>query len=301
MKIEDLKLFVLVAKHLSFTDAANELDLPQSSVSRKIKQIEDTLQVRLFERTSRKIFLTEQGARFYQHCKDIVEEFECATGSLVEHQKEPEGTLTVCMVPFMAELLSKEFLGFFMKTFPKINLVYKALNPKDLEDCCDADLMLYIHPPKDQTMIARRIMTFSRRFYASPEYLRQHGTPEHPSTLSQHNCLRFDTKVHPVDEWLYHDNHTLQSVTVNGTFTSDSINLTKDFAVQGQGICWLPQFFANQDVRDGNLVCLFDGKYSIEQPYYVIYHSRRYMQRKIQVFLDMLTQYMEQKYNVFTN
>ena len=141
----------------------------------------------------------------------------------------------------------------------------------------------------------------SRRFYASPDYLDKHGVPEHPSALSKHNCLKFDTKVQPINEWAYLEDQTVKTVSVNGSFTSDSISLTMDFAIKGQGICWVPQFLANEAVREGNLVCLFDGKYSIEQPFYVMFHSRRYMQNKIKVFLDMLTQYMEQKYNVFSN
>ena len=301
MKIEDLALFVHVAGHLSFSDAANELDLPQSSVSRKIRQMEDNLQVRLFERTSREIYLTEQGKQFYNDSKEIVDKFNCATDNLVNYQNEPQGTLTVCLLPFMAEMLSKEFFGFFMKTFPKINLVYTALKPEHLEHSFDVDLMFYIHPPKDQSMIARRIMTGTRRFYASPDYLAKQGTPEHPSELSDHNCLRFDTKVYPVDEWLYLDEGRLEAVSVNGSFTSDSINLTLELATQGQGICWVPQFLANKAVRDGHLVCLFEGKYAFEQPFYVIYRSRRHMPKKMKVFLDMLTQYIEQRYNVFNN
>jgi len=292
MKIEDLELFVHVTEHMSFTEAANELDLPQSSVSRKIKQMEDSLQARLFERTSRQIYLTEQGEQFYNHCKEIIEGFNFATESLADYQNEPQGTLTVCMTPLMAEQLTREFFALFMKTFPKVNLVYKALNPEHLEHSFDTDLMFYIYPPKNQNMIARRLTTFSRRFYASPDYLAKHGIPEHPSALSEHNCLKFDNKVLPIDEWFYLEGQTVETIPVTGSFTSDSINLTLELAIQGQGVCWAPQILANKEVREGNLICLFDGKYGFEHPFYVVYHSRRYMPKKMKVFIDMFSQYI---------
>ena len=292
MKIEDLELFIHVIEHMSFTEAAYELNLPQSSVSRKIKQMEDNLQVRLIERTSRKINLTEQGEQFYNHCKGIIEEFNYATESLADYQNEPQGTLTVCMSPLMAEQLTKEFFSLFINAFPKVNLVYKALNPEHLENSFDADVMFYIYPPKNQNMVARRIATFSRRFYASPDYLAKHGIPEHPSALSEHNCLKFDNKVLPVDEWLFIEGQSVESVPVTGSFTSDSINFTLELAIQGQGVCWAPQALANKEVRKGNLICLFDGKYGFEHPYYVVYHSRKYMPKKVKVFIDMLSQYI---------
>jgi len=193
------------------------------------------------------------------------------------------------MPAFIALLLSKDFFDFFMKTFPKINLVFKTLKPGHIESSFDADLMLYISPPKDQSMIARRITTTCRRFYASPDYLAKHGIPEHPSALRDHNCL----KVDPEDEWLYFEGKTLETIPVTGSFTCDFVSLTMKLAIQGQGVCWVPQLMANKEVREGNLVCLFNGKYAFEQPFYVIYHSRRHMPKKIKVFIDMLIQYFE--------
>ncbi|MGF1757263.1 LysR family transcriptional regulator [Photobacterium sagamiensis] len=299
MKLEDIELFVHVADHMSFTDAANDLDLPQPSVSRKIKQLEDGLKVRLFERTSRKICLTEQGVQFYKHCKVILDELSTAKETLADYQNEPSGTLTLCISPLFAELLSRKFFSQFMKAFPEIKIVYKAFRPEDLEKEFEYDLMFYIHPPKDQSMIARRVLNCPRRFYASPAYLDKCGYPEHPSELSNHNCLIFDSKIHPTDKFFYLENGHLEFVQVDGTFISDSMNLTMDLAVQGHGVCWVPQQLADNEVRKGNLVCLFGGKYAIEQSYYVIYSSRRYMAKKVKVFLDMFTQYMEQTHNIF--
>lgn len=299
MKLEDIELFIHVADHMSFTDAANELELTQPSVSRKIKQLEDELKVRLFERTSRKICLTEQGMQFYKHCKVILDELSSAKETLADYQNEPSGTLTICISPWFADLLSKKFFSAFMKAFPKIKLVYKAFRPEDLDHELECDLMFYIHPPKDKGMIARRILTCARRFYASPAYLEKYGHPAHPSELSNHNCLVFDSKIHPTDEYLYLENGHLKSVKIDGSLVSDSVNLTMDLSLQGHGVCWVPQQFADNEVRKGNLVCLFEGKYGTEQSYYVIYNSRRYMPKKIKVFLDMLIQYMEQTYNIF--
>ncbi|GAL04034.1 transcriptional regulator LysR family [Photobacterium aphoticum] len=171
MKIDDLALFVEVADQLSFTEAANNLDLPQSTVSRKIKQLEDQLQARLFERTSRQIFLTEQGRQFYAHCQSIVQEFQLAQDNLSDFQSAPSGDIHLCMPTFFSEVLSKEFFGIFMRTFPDIRIHIKTLSPTQIEQTCDADLFFYVEMPKNSGMVARRLFTFSRRFYAAPSYL----------------------------------------------------------------------------------------------------------------------------------
>lgn len=299
MKIDDLALFVEVADQLSFTEAANNLDLPQSTVSRKIKQIEDALQSRLFERTSRQIFLTQQGHQFYKHSKAIVDEFNLAQDNLTDFQSEPSGEINLYMPAFFAELLAHEFFDIFMRTFPKIRINCKALMPNLIEQTSDADLFFYLTPPKNSHMIARRLFSCSRRFYATPDYLERAGTPEHPQQLVDFNCLRFDNRITDPSCWQYMEDGLIHCVEVDGTFSSQSVKVTLEMALKGQGICYSPQFLANPYVRDGKLVCLFEGKYSFEQPYYVIYHSRNHMPKKNRVFIDMLTQYVEQKYNLF--
>ncbi|MGF1724388.1 LysR family transcriptional regulator [Photobacterium nomapromontoriensis] len=299
MKIDDLALFVKVADQLSFTEAANNLDLPQSTVSRKIKQIEDALQSRLFERTSRQIFLTQQGHQFYKHCKAIVDEFHLAQENLTDFQSAPSGDLHLCMPTFFSEALSKEFFDDFMRSFPKIRIHIKTLSPTLIEQTSDADLFFYIEPPRNSGMVARRLFTFSRRFYAAPSYLKKYGTPNHPRYLIHHNCLRFDSRLVDASYWHYIENNEVHCVEVDGSFISESIRSTMQLAEKGNGICYTPQFLTNPLVREGKLICLFDGKYSFEQPYYVMYHSRHHMPKKIHVFLDMLTQYVEQKYDLF--
>ncbi|MDD1783486.1 LysR family transcriptional regulator [Enterovibrio sp. ZSDZ35] len=299
MKIEDLFLFVQVADQLSFTGAANVLDLPQSTVSRKIKQMEDVLEVRLFERTCREIFLTEPGKQFYLHSKKIVEEYENAKSFLTEYSEEPSGDITLHCMPYFTRLLSDDFFPKFMKSFPNIRITTRSFEPSKMEQLQDGDLIFYLFPPRDPNMVARRIFTISRRFYASPEYLLQHGEPKHPSELEKHNCLRFDSRILPADVWQYSDGNELCSVKVSGSFTCDSIKATFDLSVRGVGVCWVPQTMADKMVREKKLVCLFGGKYGMEQPYYVIYHSRNYLPKKTKVFLEMLTKHMEGNKQIF--
>lgn len=299
MKIDDLALFVEVADQLSFTEAANNLDLPQSTVSRKIKQIEDALQSRLFERTSRQIFLTQQGHQFYKHSKAIVDEFHLAQDNLTDFQSEPSGEINLYMPAFFSELLAQEFFDIFMRTFPEIRINCKALTPTQIEQTSDADLFFYLTPPKNNSMIARRLFSFSRRFYATQDFLTRFGAPEHPSHLPKFNCLRFDSRITDPSCWQYVEDDLVHCVNVDGSFSSQSIKVTLELALKDHGICYIPQFMANQSVRNGKLVCLFDGKYSFEQPYYVMYHSRNHMPKKTRVFLDMLIQYADQKPDLF--
>ncbi|WP_419535491.1 LysR family transcriptional regulator [Endozoicomonas sp.] len=299
MKIDDLALFVRVAEELSFTEAANILDLPQSTVSRKIKHMEENLQARLFERTGRHIFLTPQGSQFYKNSKKIVDEYQLAKSSIDDFQKEPAGELTLYMLPFFAELLTKEFFPLYLTAFPKVNIVNKILSYDQLDQVQDADLIFYPLPPRNTNMVAKRVLTCSRRFYASPDYLKRHGNPEHPRDLADMHCLRFDNKESDVDKWFYFEEDNVEQVTVKGPFTCESLNLTIELARKGMGVCFVPQFMVNPLVRSQELVCLFEGRYSYEQPYYVIYHSNSYMPNKTRAFLDMFSQYMEQSNNVF--
>lgn len=299
MKIDDLVLFVEVAEQLSFTGAANTYDLPQSTVSRKIKHIEDALGVRLFERTCRDIFLTEPGKYFYQHCKKIVTEFGEAKAFIGDYASTLEGEVTIYCLPSFAKFLARDFLSVFIKKFPHINIVAKSFEPDFIEQTQEGDLIFYLIPAKDPNIEVRRLFTVYRRFYASPDYLREHGIPLHPSDLARHTCLRFDTRIEPVDQWSYVENEEVRSVKVHGGVTSDSIDITCDLALKDLGVCWIPQTMADKHVREGRLVCLFDGKYALEQPYYVMYRSRNHMPQRVKVFLDMLTQYIDQHYNSF--
>lgn len=299
MKIEDLNLFVQVANQLSFTGAANILDLPQSTVSRKIKQMEEALEIRLFERTCREIFLTEPGRQFYEHSKKILQEFDDAKSFLRDYSSQPSGDITLYCMPYFTRLLVADFLPIFIKTFPDIRISSRSFEPALMDQIQEGDLIFYLFPPRDPNMVSRRLFSVSRRFYASPEYLSKHGNPSHPGELKNHNCLRFDNRVSPVEEWNYIEEGEIKSVPIQGSFTCDVVDATMELAMKGAGICWIPQPMANHAVREGKLVCLFDGKYSFDQPYYVVYHSKNYVPRKVKVFLDMLTQYVEQRQDLF--
>ncbi len=291
LNFQEMQLFVCVVNAGSITAAANHLELPKSTLSRRLKHLEECLGTRLLQRTTRRIQLTDAGTVFYKSCDQILEQVEAARTQIVSRQDAPVGKLSIYAPNEFSQYKLGALAGEFAKSYPglRIEFVSGAGNPHMLED--NIDIMIHIDEPQDSSFIARKIASATTNYYASPAYLARKGTPKRPIDLYEHDCIVELTYERSPRPWLFGEQDSLAKLKINGKYNCDSIQLCRDLAEQGLGVTMVPDFICRDSLDKGTLVKLFDGDYEVAHNLYAMYPSRRFLPAKIRVFLDFLQQH----------
>jgi DNA-binding transcriptional LysR family regulator len=290
VKLNDLEMFVEIVDTGSISRAAHNLDVPKSRVSRHLRELEDTLDVRLLDRTTRKIGLTEAGEQVYADAQQILGNVEALQANIVQNPTNLSGRLSVFAPGEFTFDVLNPYLGEFARQYPSLELEFLsgAARPDLLHD--RLDLIIHPHAPDDSSFVAVRLCRGRTDFYAAPAYLEENGSPQHPSEFYHHNCIaELDQKREP-RAWLYGHGPNLNEARIQPRYRSDSMTGTRALAQQGLGIAMLPVFVAERAVEESSLVGLFDGKYQTAQDVYGIYSSRRMKPRKLEAFLQFLSE-----------
>jgi DNA-binding transcriptional LysR family regulator len=187
--MNDTLVFVKVIEAGSFTAAARDLRLPKTTVSRKVRELEERLGVQLLHRTTRRLGLTEAGTVYFQHCKKIPQALLEAEAAIGELKGRPSGTLRITSSYSIMCSLVAPLLGEFRMLYPEVN-VDLVLSHRTLDLVAEGiDIALRMGALPDSSMAARRLGVCANRVYASPAYLARHGEPQHPLELRQHHAL----------------------------------------------------------------------------------------------------------------
>lgn len=290
LKMEELGLFVAVVEAQSITAGAEKLGLPKSNVSRRIKQLEESLGVKLIDRTPRIFKLTEPGLAFYKGAIDLLQNAEMLTQQVAAQQVLPSGRLRICGPSALTHLMLKKSLLDFTEQYPDIHLEFLSGGHKRSMYEENIDLLITINSPKDSSLISTLLMKVRLHFYASPGYIKQHGAPQKPEQLSQYCCigsLNQDLEKMP---WRYADKGKLKTLSVTPRYYSDSGPITRNMVELGLGIALLPDFICEDSVKQGKLLPLFDGEIESIDEIYALYSSRKHLPTKTRLFLDHLKQ-----------
>jgi len=251
-----MRLFVEVARTKSFRKAADALDMPNSTLSRHIAELEKTIGLRLLHRSTRKVELTEAGEVYFKRCQSIVEEARIAHESLLDAVERPSGTLRVSMPVDLATGYLAPILRDFAKAYPLINFEFD-LTPRRVDLLTEPfDLAIRIGPaPTAPSMlVARQIALLPRYLYAAPSYLKSAPPLTHPDDLIHHVLCsgQAATKLREVSRTFYRGDETAQ-VTVTSRFTMNSVGLSRSLALLGIGIAVLDTELTRDDVASGRL------------------------------------------------
>jgi DNA-binding transcriptional LysR family regulator len=283
----NMPLFVEVAKACSFRRAAEALDLPSSTVSRRIAELERDLGLRLFNRSTRRVELTESGRLYFDNCKRIIEEAELAHQQLSDLQTQPNGVIRASLPVDFSVLYLSPLLADFSQRYPGIRFELN-LTPNQADLISDpVDVAIRMGPPKDQSMIARPIASLETMLAASPDYLARRGTPRTPRDLLKHDCLLM--KDSP---WtLIHRSGRSQTIAVGGTFIANNRGLLYQLALTSRGVVECARSWAEADLQAGRLVrVLPDWQPPTAHAYAVT--TTRLLPAKVRVFLDYLVSQM---------
>jgi DNA-binding transcriptional LysR family regulator len=249
--LNDMALFVEVVKMRGFRGAAESLGMPNSTLSRRISGLEKAIGLRLLHRTTRRIELTEAGQLYFERCKRIVEEARLAHEQLGEMLARPSGLLRVSMPVDFATIYLAPLIAEFAREYPGISFDLE-LTPRQVDLVSDpVDIVIRMGEPPNSNLIARKLASMTRAFYASPRYLELFGEPEQPAQLINHECLRMRSSGS--DRWTFISEAGSVEVEVGGRFELNSVGMLRRMASLDLGIALLPEGVAVQDVASGTL------------------------------------------------
>ncbi len=283
MDLNPVAVFVKVAQTGSFSEAARQLSMPNSTVSAQLSRLERQLGVTLLERTTRKLRLTEAGQAYYQTASIGVEAILDAGAQLSAAQQEPQGTLRLTAPIDMGETIVALLSG-FRKLHPKVALEMHF--SQDVTDLFTSNIDVAIRAGalKDSGLIARKVGTATWVPVASPDYLRAHGRPAHPGELSAHCLVQFESKGR--EQWLLRRGRDVATVRLSRQIITNHTESVRAFALGGEGIALLPTYLCRNEFREGTLVRILPEWISDTDPVNLVYPAQRFVAAKIRALVD---------------
>ena len=285
--LEEIRIFLLVAKRRSFTAAAQEANITLSAVSKRIARLEQRLGVQLLNRTTRSVSLTEAGSLFNEKCRHVLNLIEEAESDLHELGARPRGRLRInapesfgrkCVAPALPE---------FLATYPDINVEF-IVNSRVRKFEEGLDILIRRAELKDDRLAHEIIYVDRYMVCASPDYLAAAGAPaEEPRHLLEHNCLVY--KFPQIrNTWDFHFNGRISSVQVSGNMICNDYDCVLQAAVRGLGVGCLPSYVAQEEVAAGRVVELFPHSVIAERPMRAYYLKEAYAAAKVKPLVTFL-------------
>ncbi len=291
MELAALRAFVKVVQTGSFTRAAEALDTQKAHLSRVITLLEKDLGVRLLERTTRSLSLTEIGRELFERAVGILASVEDAERAVQKAQGEPRGVLKLtCGVEF-GMLAVSGWVRDYLERHPQVRV--DADFTGRLVDIVHEgfDLAIRVGPLADSTLTARKLGELGYGLYAAPGYLARRTAPAQPADLASHVTLAFSGGSHQAT-WAFWRGQQAERVAVQPRLKANNVFAVRDAAVAGLGIAQLPMLFAGAAVRAGQLRAVLTDWSLPTVPVHALFASARYLTPKVRAFIDLAVEAM---------
>lgn len=289
MPLPDLDILVAIHDAGNLTAAAEQLDMPRPTLSRRLTKLEEEVGARLVHRTTRRVALTEPGQELYRHARPIVDAVDAARNAIVARDGVPRGLLRVS-VPGANELLSRLF-GAYMTRYPEVRVeIVAASRHVDLVGE-GFDVAIRAGQLTGPSLISRRIGTAEVVAVAHPHYLERRGRPERPEDLVDHDCLvGFDRGETPVKRWPLRDGGT---TPVTPRAACNSPEAITHLTELGLGIGLVPEPFVGQQLALGTLVHVLPEQVGLTSGMWLVYPERRLILPRVRAFIDHAIAWLE--------
>lgn len=284
-----LNAFVAVAERGSFVKAANLLGLSTSTISHSVRTLEEFLGVRLLNRTTRSVALTDAGGRLLERIQPALRELRGAIEDLHTFKEVPAGPLRLSVSSLALSMVVAPALHRFLAAYPAIT-VDVAVND-DAADLVDGTVHAGIRGPSriPQDMVAVRLTPPSRKIaIASPDYLERNGRPRTPAALAEHNCVQFRLTNGGIYRWEFEQNRRRIVAPVFGSLVTDNMDLVLRAAVEGVGIGYTIEAHAERFLRSGQVVPVLEDYAAPFAGWFIYYPSRRQVPLPLKVFTAFL-------------
>lgn len=281
--LNEMAIFVHVVEAGSFTGAAKNLGLPKSTVSRKITQLEERLGVRLIQRTTRSLRLTDTGNAYYNHCSRILSEIEEANIAVTQMQSTPTGTLRITAPVLFGSTVLSSLVAEYMEQHPQVTMDL-VLSEQKLDLVQEGiDIAFRVGQLEDSSLIGRHLGDVRLILCASSDYIARHGMPASPGELQQHSLLT-------ASEWntwhLTGPEDKEVNINVKARVHVNDFASLYTLALSGVGIAPLPLIIAASAVRNRTLAPVLPEWPLEASPIHALYPSNRHLSAKVRSFVD---------------
>ena len=285
--LEGMRTFVTVVRHGSFSSAARELAMSPQLVSKYVARLEDRLGVRLFNRSTRRLSLTEAGLAYSERCRQVlddIDEMESAMGDLAAR---PRGTLRINAPMSFGVTHLAPAVAAYQVSHPDVS-VEMQMSDRVVDVVAEGfDLAVRIGRLEESALVARQLAPCRLVVCASPGYLDRHGTPATPAELEQHNCLIY-SYYSTRGDWSFERNGERATVHVDGSFIANNGDAVTQAAIAHMGIILQPTFIVGDALRDGRLKIVLEDHALPDLGVYAVYAHRNYLSAKVRTFVDFL-------------
>ncbi|MCU6218322.1 LysR family transcriptional regulator [Enterobacter cloacae] len=288
-RLQAMQIFTRVAEAGSFVRAAETLSLPSSTVTSTIKNLEKYLQVRLLNRTTRRVSLTPEGVQYLAQCRDILSLIEHAESSLTDSVKRPQGRLRVDMPAGIAHFIVMPNLQDFYRRYPDIYLM-TGVSDRQVDLVQEGvDCVIRTGELTNSTLVARPLGRFRWVTCASPDYLREYGVPQSPDELSRHRAIHyFSSQTRRADELRFQQGSELQYVSVNGQTAVNETGLYIKMCLEGYGLAQLAENVIAEHLAQGTLVEIMADWQPPPVPVTLLYPHQRFLSPAVRAFADWI-------------
>lgn len=287
-----LRAFVQVFDAGGFSAAARQHGRSKALLSKYVADLEDYLQVRLMNRTTRKLSLTEAGEAYYREASQLLQQLDDLDASILDRTAAPRGLLRVSAARNFGEMILAPAIFAFLADHPEVTLDLR-LEDRFVDLVEEGiDVALRISAAPDSSLIARRISDMRHSMVASPAYLLSHAAPQTPEELRQHQCI-VDTNLQSQANWRFTDRGQTVSVHVSGPVRVNSPLSARDAALAGLGLALLPGYLADPMIAVGRLVPVLDAYRQTDASLQAVYPHRRHLAGKVRALIDHLVDWFE--------
>ena len=286
MLLDNIRVFVQVARAQSFTGAARQLGMPKSTVSTRIRALEEELRADLFKRTTRRMMLTETGRHYFESTARLLSEIDAASDAVRSTGSELTGRLRISAGVDAGIGIIGDIVADFARDHPSLDVDYVLRG--DMVDLVaeQIDVAIRIGKLDDSTLKVRRLGMSFFKLLASPAYLKEHGTPQRPSEVASHRVLCFTPRMERDFAVDLQDGSKRARVVVRRRLASNQISAIRHQAVAGCGIAYIPIGACLSELDAGRLVPVLKGWSSGSTPIQIVFPHQRFVPLKVTTFVE---------------
>lgn len=294
-RIESLRIFSRVVQCGSFSKAAATLQIPRSSVSMAIQELEARVGARLLARTTRRVAPTQEGIVFYERCERLVGDYEEVEGLFRQSSSLPAGKLSVNVPGRMGRLIFAPALPDFLSHYPKIELEM-GVTDRAVDLVHEGiDCAVRVGPLSDSSLVARKIGDIVLCNCASPAYLRKQGVPQTIEDLDRHLAVGYASPTSGrIEDWEWVEGNEVRSRAISARLTVNNAEAYIACCLAGLGLIQIPAYDVRHHLDAGELVEVMPGLRATPMPVHILYPHRRHLSRRLQVFVDWASALLRQ-------
>ena len=295
--LAEMVVFVKVVEAGSFSAAARQLGSSPSAVSRSIARLEKALAIRLLQRTTRKLRLSDAGEEVFRRCREMAGAAQAVMDLSGRFTREAEGLIRVSVPKAVGRYVIHPHMPEFLRRYPKVDvqLILEDRYVDLIDDNVDLSIRITDEPPPG--LVGRELFPIEHLLCATPQYLAEQGVPQQPEDLREHSCIVLGET--PADaRWKFRQGSKSVTVGVRGRYAANHTGVRLDAVLQGIGIGSLPYFTARQALEEGRVIQVlpeWDFIASYHGGVWLLQTPTRYLQPKLRVFIDFLVERLAQE------